>query len=158
MTSRTGQASLPTDGPGEGERPRLLVIDDDTVHRMVICKIAANTGYEVFGVASYEDAARRIREHQYDCITLDLSLGKHAGVEVLRDLRESKCKAPIIIISGAAEAISAETVKIGKSFALNIRNPIPKPVNLAALRQSLIDIKAQTEVRRRSKLPSQEPA
>jgi|GEM_PF-1970918 len=158
MTSRTDQTSPPTEGPSEVERPLLLVIDDDTVHRMIICKIGTNTGYDVFGVASYEDAARRIREQQFDCITLDLSLGKHAGVEVLRDLRESKCEAPIIIISGSTEAISAETVKVGKSFALNIRNPIPKPVNLSVLRQSLIDIKAQIDVRRRSRLPSQQPA
>ena len=158
MTTRTDQASPPTEGPDEVERPQLLVIDDDTVHRMVICKIGTNTGYDVLGVASYEDAAKRIREQQYDCITLDLSLGKHAGVEVLRDLRESRCEAPIIIISGSSEAVSTETIRIGKSFDLNIRNPIPKPVNLAALRQSLIDIKAQIDVRRRSRLPSEQPA
>jgi two-component system, chemotaxis family, chemotaxis protein CheY len=154
MTSDAHQTSPLTDERNEATPPRLLVIDDDNVHRMVICKIGAKAGYEVFGAASYDEAARRFLERRYDCVTLDLSLGQRDGVEVLRDLVQGGFEEPIIIISGATDAITAETVKIGKSLNLNVRDPIPKPVNLAVLRQSLIDIKAQIGLRRLARLPA----
>lgn len=141
--SQTCRASLPTKttNPAEIARPRLLVVDEDAVHRMVIAKVAAKAGYEVFEAASFEEATIRIHERRYDCITLDLSLA--GGVKVLRDLGTSKCKAPIIIISGSGEPVNVETIKIGKSLDLNIGPPIRKPVNLAVLRQSLFDVKSQ---------------
>ena len=53
------------------------------------------------GAASYDEAAKLLRENQFDCITLDLSLGERAGVEVLHLLSVINSQAPIIIISGA---------------------------------------------------------
>src|ERR1700688_442101 len=64
--------------------PRLLVIDDDHLHRMIICRAAAKAGYVPAGAAGYEEASKLLQENVFDCITLDLSLGDHAGVELLR--------------------------------------------------------------------------
>jgi len=36
---------------------RLLVIDDDSLHRMVICRAAAKAGYLPAGAATYDEAA-----------------------------------------------------------------------------------------------------
>ena len=33
-------------------QPRLLVIEDDTLHRMMICRVAARAGYAPAGAAS----------------------------------------------------------------------------------------------------------
>jgi hypothetical protein len=38
--------------------PRLLAIDDDNLHRMIICRVAARAGYAPAGAATYEEAAR----------------------------------------------------------------------------------------------------
>jgi chemotaxis response regulator CheB len=53
--------------------PRLLVIDDDNLHRMIICRVAAKAGFVPAGAASYDEAARLAQETNFDCITLDLS-------------------------------------------------------------------------------------
>jgi two-component system, chemotaxis family, chemotaxis protein CheY len=113
--------------------PRLLVIDDDKLHRMIICRAAAKAGYAPAGAATYEEAAKFTQEAAFDCITLDLSLGPHAGVEMLRHLWVLGCKTPIIVISGCDSATCAETVKLAKSLNLNIWETIPKPVDLAVL-------------------------
>lgn len=122
--------------------PRLLVVDDDDLHRMIICRAAAKAGYYPAGAASYDEAAELTQAHRYDCITLDLSLGQHAGVELLRHLWVIGCKAPIMIISGSDSATCRETLHVAKSLNLNVSAPLTKPVDLAMLRLSLEQLKA----------------
>ena len=125
--------------------PRLLVIDDDHLHCMIICRIAAKAGFAALAAASYEEAAKLTQEATFDCITLDLSLGAHAGVEMLRHLWVLRCKAPIIIITGCDDAVCRETLRVGKSLNLNVWEPVPKPVDLAMLRCSLERLRAELE-------------
>jgi DNA-binding response OmpR family regulator len=127
------------------DAPRLLVIDDDNLHRMIICRTAARAGYVPAGAAGFEEAAKLVQQSAFDCITLDLSLGAHAGVEMLRHFWVIGCKAPIIIISGCDGMTCSETAKVAKSLNLNVRELIPKPVDLAVLRRSLERLRAKQE-------------
>jgi DNA-binding response OmpR family regulator len=124
---------------------RLLVIDDDHLHRLIICRAGAKAGYIPAEAASYEEAVRLVQETAFDCITLDLSLGARAGVDLLRHLWVIKCKAPVMIISGSDDAMCKETMRVGKSLNLNIREWVPKPVDLSVLRRSLEALRIQPE-------------
>jgi two-component system, chemotaxis family, chemotaxis protein CheY len=117
--------------------PRLLVIDDNNLHRLIICRVAAKVGYVTVEAPGYEEAATLMGEGEFDCITLDLSLGAHAGVEMLRHLWKIGCKTPIIIISGCDPAVAQETARFAKSLQLTVRESVPKPVDLGLLRYSL---------------------
>jgi DNA-binding response OmpR family regulator len=121
--------------------PRLLVIDDDNLHRMIICRVAVRAGYTPAGAATYEEAAQLAQDGNFDCITLDLSLGQHAGVELVRLLWVVGNKAPIIVISGCDDETCAETVKVAKSLNLVVLATMPKPVDLAVLRYCLERLK-----------------
>jgi two-component system, chemotaxis family, chemotaxis protein CheY len=125
--------------------PRLLVIDDDHLHCMIICRIAAKAGFDAVRATTYEAAASLAQETAFDCITLDLSLGEHAGVEMLRHLWVLGCKAPIIIVSGCDDRTCSETVRLAKSLNLKVQEPVPKPVDLAVLRYWLERIRAQVK-------------
>jgi len=125
--------------------PRLLVIDDDNLHRMIICRVAAKAGYAPAGAATYDEAGTILQDGAFDCITLDLSLGPRAGVEMLRHLSGIGCKAPIIVISGCDDATCSEAVKVAKSFNLNIWESIRKPVDLTVLRYWFERLKAERE-------------
>jgi DNA-binding NtrC family response regulator len=133
-------AAAPSTRPTVG--PRLLVIDDDHLHRMIICRVAAKAGYVPSAAASYDEAAAMVQENTFDCISLDLSLGDHAGVELLRHFWVVGCKVPIIIISGCDDVTCGETAKVAESLKLNIWNSLGKPVNLAVLRDSLERLRA----------------
>jgi DNA-binding response OmpR family regulator len=124
---------------------RLLVVDDDHLHRMIICRAATKSGYAPVGAATYDEAAKLAQETAFDCVTLDLSLGQHAGVEMLRHLWVIGYKAPIVIISGCDEATCIETVLTAKALDLNIADTIQKPVDLAVLRQVLERLRAAPE-------------
>jgi DNA-binding response OmpR family regulator len=124
---------------------RLLVIDDDNLHRMIICRAAAKAGYLPAGAATYDEAAQLVQETTFDCITLDLSLGQHAGIEMLRHLWVVGCKAPVIIISGCDDSTCSETVRVARSLNLNIWQSIPKPVDLAVLRSWLERFRIERE-------------
>jgi two-component system, chemotaxis family, chemotaxis protein CheY len=125
--------------------PRLLVIDDDHLHRMIICRVAAKAGFLPAGVATYDEAVQLLQDTAFDCISLDLSLGEHAGVEMLRHLWVVGCKVPIIIISGCDDATCSETQKVAESLKLNIWEMMSKPVNLSELRTSLEQLLATRE-------------
>jgi two-component system, chemotaxis family, chemotaxis protein CheY len=123
--------------------PRLLVIDDDNLHRMIICRVAAKAGYAPAGAATYDEAAQLVQDNAFDCITLDLSLGEHAGVELLRHLWVIGCKATIIIISGCDDATCGDSRRVAESLKFKVWESIPKPVNLGVLRHSLERLKAE---------------
>jgi DNA-binding response OmpR family regulator len=123
--------------------PRLLVIDDDYLHRKIICRVASKAGYAPAGAATYDEAVKLALENAFDCISLDLSLGQHGGIEMLQYLRGIGCKAPIVIISGCDEATFRDTQKAAKSLNLNIWESISKPVDLDMLRYCLERLRTQ---------------
>lgn len=114
-------------------KPRLLVVDDDGVHRMVISRVAAKAGYMPAVAASYEEAVELTQATTFDCITLDLTLGRHDGVELLRHLQTISYKAPIIIVSGGDGAMCREALRTAKALELNVLELVPKPVDVATL-------------------------
>jgi CheY-like chemotaxis protein len=133
-----------TDRKDAEHTPRLLVVDDEILHRMIICRAAAKVGYIPVGAASYQEAAKLSQEDVFDCITLDIALsGRSGGLELLRHLAEVGCKAPIIVISGCDDATLREILLVGRSLALNVAEPVRKPVDLTILRSTLEGFRGQ---------------
>jgi CheY-like chemotaxis protein len=117
--------------------PRLLVIDDDVIQRTIISKIGTQTGYETASAASFREAKRLLSEQQFDCITLDLSLGEQSGVLLLHTMVETNNRVPVIIVSGAEEHILEATMRIARTLGLDSQL-LNKPLKLAELRESLV--------------------
>jgi two-component system chemotaxis response regulator CheY len=118
----------------------LLAIDDADLHLSILRKIAVQAGFNTTGAESVSAAKGLLRTRKFDCITLDLSLGEQSGIEVLALLYELRCPTPVIIISASNDAALNETVRIGKFLNVNLYASIPKPVNLAVLRQTLAQV------------------
>jgi PleD family two-component response regulator len=77
----------------------LLIIEDALIHSAVINRVAGKVGFITALAHSYEDACKALSARQFDCITLDLGLGDHVGIDLLRYLSAIGCGAQIIIIS-----------------------------------------------------------
>jgi DNA-binding NtrC family response regulator len=122
----------------------LLAIDDSDLQLSIVCKIATQADFGTTGAKSVGEASRLLRERIFDCITLDLSLGEQSGIEILKLLAEIKCRTPIIVISGSGDAACEAMIGIGNFLDLNLCPPIPKPINLAALRNALMRIADET--------------
>jgi PleD family two-component response regulator len=77
----------------------LLIIEDALVHSVIISHIARKLEFTTTVAPSYEAACKVLGERQFDCVTLDLGLGEHAGLDVLRYLSTIECRAQIIVVS-----------------------------------------------------------
>jgi CheY-like chemotaxis protein len=119
----------------------LLVVEDALVHRTIISKIGDKVGFVARSASSVEAAEALLRAQDFDAITLDLGLGEHVGIEVLRLLADLKSKTPVIIISASDDSILEETCRIGRSLDLDIWKPLRKPIDLTQLREMLEQIK-----------------
>jgi DNA-binding NtrC family response regulator len=119
---------------------RLLAIEDDTLHHMIIGKLAKSEGYETSVATSVEKANSFLRDGRFDCITLDLNLGERTGLDVLQILAELGTQVPVIIFSGTDDNDCLEIVRIGKEFGLNIYPPLAKPGGVVQLRRVLASI------------------
>jgi DNA-binding response OmpR family regulator len=128
---------------------RLLVIDDDPSICVLIEKLGEKAGFIATRAVSVEDAREAVRAHHFDCITLDLGIGKNSGVEVLNILADMACTTPIIIISGSMRSMRDFAVGIGKTKHLDLEQ-LPKPIDFAVLRMKLSNIKAKLNLERQT--------
>lgn len=117
---------------------RLLVVDDDLVQRTIIGKIGAKFGYHTVIASTFEIASELLQRDAFDIMTLDLSLGEHDGVELLRLVADCKLYAmPIVIISGCDERILNSTKRVAEGLKLSVTRCLNKPLNLDNLRDAL---------------------
>jgi two-component system, cell cycle response regulator CtrA len=79
---------------------RVLLIEDDSATAQSIELMLLSEGFNVFHTDLGEDGVDLGKIFDYDIILLDLNLPDISGYEVLRALRVSKIKTPILILSG----------------------------------------------------------
>src|SRR3989440_13093702 len=87
---------------GERIGMRVLLIEDDSATARSIELMLKSEGLNVYTTHRGEDGADLGKVYDYDIILLDLNLPDMPGLEVLRSLRVSKVKTPILILSGLA--------------------------------------------------------
>lgn len=93
---------------------RILCIDDEDSIRLTFSSFLSDEGYLVDTAASADEALLKIEENSYDLIFLDILLGHHSGINVLRVIRKKRIFAPVIMVTGAPEVeTAAEAVRLG---------------------------------------------
>lgn len=135
---------------------RLLVVDDDLVQRTIIGKIGAKLGYDTISASSFEVAARLLQEEQFDVMTLDLSLGEHDGVELLRIVANRELKSmSVVVISGCDGRIVNSTRRVAEGLEIPLTASLSKPLNLDQLRDALLmPVKGRAEARVAKRAPA----
>src|SRR4030081_3101536 len=81
---------------------RVLLIEDDSATAQSIELMLKSESFNVYPTGLGEEAVDLGKLYDYDIILLDLNLPDMSGFEVLRTLRVSKVKTPILILSGLA--------------------------------------------------------
>jgi two-component system, cell cycle response regulator CtrA len=81
---------------------RVLLIEDDSATAHSIELLLKSESFNVYTTDLGEDGVDLGKLYDYDIILLDLNLPDMSGFEVLRSLRVSKVKTPILILSGIA--------------------------------------------------------
>src|SRR3978361_1225028 len=81
---------------------RGLLIEDDSAPAQSIELMLKSESFNVYTTDLGEEGVDLGKLYDYDIILLDLNLPDMSGFEVLRSLRVSKVKTPILILSGLA--------------------------------------------------------
>jgi two-component system cell cycle response regulator CtrA len=82
---------------------RVLLIEDDSATAQSIELMLKSEGFNVYTTDLGEEGIDLGKIYDYDLILLDLNLPDMSGLEVLRQLRNSKINTPIMILSGTSE-------------------------------------------------------
>jgi DNA-binding response OmpR family regulator len=110
--------------------PRILVIDDDGVTRLVLGAALRDAGYEVEEVSDGAEGMAAFRARPADLVITDLVMPQHGGLETVREIRQSDPKVRILVVSGV---IGSSAEHLRTAVRLGADRVLPKPVNLKEL-------------------------
>jgi response regulator NasT len=119
-------------GRGAGQKPRVLIVEDDTLVGMGLKAQLERLGHVVVGqAATAAEAMALYREHLPDVVLLDIRLNGDDGIEVARQLlHERRC--PMVIVSAYSDRELIERASEAGVFGYLI-----KPVNAEALQAQI---------------------
>jgi two-component system OmpR family response regulator len=115
---------------------KVLLAEDDSAMREILCETLESQGFEVQAAADGQEAVERHATHApFDVLLLDEDMPRLHGREVLARLRADGVATPAVFLTSAA--ISEE-----ERLQLGIRKLLRKPVSsvelVATLRQACV--------------------
>ena len=130
-------SALGGDGMGSGgERPRILVVDDEQAVRDLLSKTLTMADYDVDAADDGPSALDKMRAVEYDLLITDLKMPGMDGLSVIREARKLAPDLRVIIITGySTEASAIEAINLGVSGYLT--KPFRLPRILAAAARAL---------------------
>ena len=113
--------------------PRVLVADDSgTMRKIIIRSLNALGVTDVVEAADGEEACVLFRQHQFDLVLTDWRMPHKSGLEVLESIRSSGSEVPVILITS-----ESEKHRVLQAFQAGVSDYLPKPFDVAALREKL---------------------
>src|SRR5688500_7389223 len=126
-----------------GQRPVLVVIDDEPGILEVVGRFAVRAGFDVEPCSGGREGIARIQTGPADLAMVDLRMPDVGGLEVLKAIRESNPNCQAVLMTGYATVDTAvEAVKLGATDYLS------KPLDFSRLNQMLANVRDEIERRR----------
>lgn len=102
----------------------ILVVEDDTNTRKLMCAVLQNNGFEVFSAENGEDALQVMDRQPVDLVVLDIMMPGMDGYTLTQELREAGSNLPILMVSARQEARDRR-----KGFRVGTDDYMTKPVD-----------------------------
>ena len=81
-------------------RPRVLIVDDDDVVRMLLQEICEEYGWDVVSAPSRADAILAAKLHELDLVLLDFHLDDGDALSLLGEVHAVCPTTPIVVVTG----------------------------------------------------------
>jgi DNA-binding response OmpR family regulator len=107
---------------------KILIIEDETELRRSIKEYLYGEGYIIESAADYLKASEKIKDYDYDCILVDITLPHGNGLDIVKELKQRHSKAGVIVIS-AKNSIDDKI----KGLDFGADDYLPKPFDLSEL-------------------------
>ena len=126
-----------------GQKPLLVVIDDEQGILDVVGRFAQRAGYDVVTHASGREAIEKLPSLRADLVMVDLRMPEVGGLDVLRAIRDIDPRCQAVLMTGYASVETAvEAIKLGATDYLS------KPLDFTRLEQLLAGVRDDLERRR----------
>ncbi|MEC4818087.1 MAG: response regulator [Scytonema sp. PMC 1069.18] len=110
----------------------ILIVDDAAFTRRMIRKALVAVGHETLEASHGKEGLDMVKNHNPDCIFIDLLMPIMDGFAVLEALRDRKSKIPVFVISAdIQEGVRQRCLELGASGFIN------KPPKEEELHQTL---------------------
>ena len=116
--------------PQHGQPPsyRILVADDETILRNIMCAVLLHAGYRVDAAQDGAFAWAALQSEPYDLLITDFDMPKITGVELVKDLRSARMDLPVIMVSG-----TFLPHELTQNLSLQLAATLEKPFTIADL-------------------------
>jgi DNA-binding NtrC family response regulator len=106
-----------------GERPVVLVVDDEPAIRL-LCRVNLEIeGYEVAEAATIEAARAALGNGGVDAVLLDMHIGMEHALTLLEEIIAAEPRIPVAVVSGSTdlddEAYSRADAVLTKPFTID---------------------------------------
>jgi len=121
--------------PPENSSPRIvLLVEDEADARNILARRLPALGWRCLAHASVESALTAPELHIVDAIAADVSFGdgRMSGVELVQELRSRGVRAPVVLMSGVADA-KRLTAGLKPGAAVVLEKPFATEVLRSAL-------------------------
>ena len=96
------------------DNPRVLIVDDDEIIRVILSKLIKKEGFEVLVADRGERALEMIRSRTADLLITDIMMPGMDGMELFRKAKELDRELPVVLITGHADVQGAvKAIKAG---------------------------------------------
>jgi two-component system response regulator HydG len=126
-----------------GQRPLLVVVDDEQGILDVVGRFARRAGFDVVACSGGRQAIAQMQTRRADLVMVDLRMPDVGGLDVLRAIRETDPHCQAVLMTGYASVDTAvEAIKLGAMDYLS------KPLDFNRLEQLLTSVREELERRR----------
>lgn len=102
-----------------GDRPSLLVVEDDRALCEALTRGLASRGFDVGAAATGAEADRMIEARVFEHAVIDLKLPDGYGLRLISALKAASPRVRIVVLTGYASIPSAvEAIKLGATYYL----------------------------------------
>jgi DNA-binding response OmpR family regulator len=112
---------------------RILICEDDELYQQIADAAFTGSEHEVMFAPNGSEALKHLRAAPFDIVVTDLLMPDKDGLEVIRAIRDSNARTPILAMTAGLASLK-EPLLVAAS-ALGANDVIQKPFRPAALRE-----------------------
>ena len=122
---------------GGNVKPRILIVDDEPSIRSALERWFNIRGFQADQAPDGLQAVSKVRESQFDIVTMDLDMPRMGGIEAISQIRDHQPEIPIVVLTGFIR---------DTALALNngATRVLTKPVRLRELEEEVRRLLAET--------------
>jgi EAL domain-containing protein (putative c-di-GMP-specific phosphodiesterase class I)/AmiR/NasT family two-component response regulator len=108
---------------------RVLIVDKEPIQRMILARCVEMLGWKADTADNSGEAVDKFAGHRHNIVVIDLGLGQPATMRLLRHLRRGHADPSLVFISGAADAIQADSLQSARDFGLRVAGTLTRPID-----------------------------